>query len=92
MKYLAIALLLSTSALLLFSHPSAARSKLGIAGRYHCECMSGDTVVAGTCSTAANGSGGISCGKHTGDTCTATCKMVTFTKGVTGETMMKKSQ
>jgi hypothetical protein len=32
----------------------------------------------------------VSCGKNAGDTCTATCKMMTFTHGVTSGTMMYK--
>lgn len=84
MKTLAVMILLVASAILLSSNPSAAKSKQGISGRYACECMSGTTVVVGTCSTTTKSDGSASCGKNTGDTCTATCQMVTFTHGATG--------
>jgi hypothetical protein len=35
-------------------------------------------------------SGRYACGKNAGDTCTATCKMMTFTTGATGGAIMRK--
>ncbi|HKT33301.1 MAG TPA: hypothetical protein VJR03_00630 [Nitrospira sp.] len=90
MKNMAAMILLIASAILLSADPSTARSKLGISGRYACECMSGTTAVSGTCSTTTTGTGSVSCGKNAGDTCTATCKMMTFTTGVTGGAIMRK--
>jgi hypothetical protein len=90
MKNMAAMILLIASAILLYGNPAAARSKQGISGTYACECMSGTTAVGGTCSTTKTGDGSVSCGKNAGDTCTATCKMMTFTHGVTSGTMMYK--
>ena len=48
-----------------------------IAGNYNCYCDGGNH---GTCTSAPNDSGtGIKCQKGAGDTCTGTCKMITFT-------------
>jgi len=83
MKNIAVMILLIASAILLSGSPSAARSNQGMSGRYACECMSGNTGVGGTCSTTTKSDGSVSCGKNAGDTCTATCTMMTFTHGVT---------
>lgn len=63
---------------------SVAAQKQSISGRYNCACMSGDNVVSGTCSIIVSESDSATCGKATGDTCNATCKLITFTKGATG--------
>lgn len=82
---------LITASLAIFAISSAdlasAAGKKGVSGRYYCGCFSDDTAVAGTCSTQSTGT----CGKNSGDTCTATCKMVTFTTGVTGGSIAKQS-
>ncbi len=73
-----VAIILGATAV--FPSIAAAAQKNAISGRYYCGCFIGETVVTGTCSTQSTGG----CGKNTGDTCTATCKMVTFTTGATG--------
>jgi hypothetical protein len=85
MKDLAVTLMLIASAGLLFSNPAAAVSNnQGASGRYRCECKApGNDDAAGSCSTEKH-SWGISCVKAAGDTCTATCTMVTQTQGATG--------
>jgi hypothetical protein len=67
---------LALSAIALTLDVSMARPK-DIAGNYNCYCDGGNH---GTCTSAPNDSGtGIKCQKGAGDTCTGSCKMITFT-------------
>ncbi len=67
---------LSIFAVALTLNVSTARPK-DISGNYNCHCDGGNY---GTCTSVPNDSGtGIKCKKGSGDTCTGTCKMITFT-------------
>jgi hypothetical protein len=77
-------ILIAAGAILPWAGQAAAMQKQGISGKYVCACMSGITEVVGTCSTTSTGDNSVSCGKNAGDTCTATCKMMTFQKGLSG--------
>jgi len=83
-RFIVWTLIMASSMTVAFSDFSSAAPKQTISGRYSCDCYSGNTGVVGTCSVTINSDGSATCGKHAGDTCTATCKMVTFTHGVTG--------
>lgn len=64
------------AAMLLPLQPAMARPN-NIKGNYNCYCDGGNQ---GTCTSAPNTSGtGIKCQKGSGDTCTGTCTMITFT-------------
>lgn len=67
---------LAVSAITLSFDVSMARPR-DISGNYNCYCDGGNS---GTCTSVPNTSGtGIKCQKGSGDTCTGTCKMITFT-------------
>ncbi len=51
-----------------------------VGGHYNCYCEGGNS---GTCSTTTT-NGNAKCEKNSGDTCTGSCKMVTFTPSATG--------
>jgi hypothetical protein len=78
-----LAFLAAAAAASLAAGPAIAASKQGISGNVACNCMSGNTVVSGTCSFTVKDNGA-TCEKGAGDTCTATCAIVTFTHGATG--------
>ena len=87
MKRVTLIALIAASLMPPWAGQAVAMQKQGVTGRYACECMSGNTVVSGTCSTTTTTDNSVSCGKNAGDTCTATCKMMTFQKGVSGGAM-----
>jgi hypothetical protein len=74
---------LALSAVALTPDASTARPN-NVSGHYNCYCDGGNN---GTCSTTVSG-GSATCGKGSGDTCTGTCKMVTFTPSATGGAIM----
>lgn len=74
---------LALSALALSLDVSMAKPK-DIHGNYNCYCDGGNQ---GTCSTV-QGDGNAKCEKGASDTCTGTCKIVTFSKGATGGAIM----
>ena len=83
-RHLAVMLFVAASVVMIASEPSRAEPKQGTSGRYNCSCMIGIQTVAGTCSMINNGDNTATCGKRSGDTCSATCQLITFTHGLTG--------
>ncbi len=82
--------LVTTSLVAAYPSGSAlSASKQGISGNVACNCMSGNTVVSGTCTFTAVKDNTATCEKGAGDTCTATCAVVTFTHGATGGAALK---